>query len=315
MKILFLGSGAFGLPTLVDLAARHTIAGVVTQPDRPAGRGRALAPTPIGEWAAKHLPGVPVFKPEDVNEPAARDAIRAIPAEAWVVIAFGQKLGRELLRDRFAINLHASLLPRWRGAAPIHHAILAGDAETGNSVITIAERMDAGLVLGQSRRAITPDLTAGDLHDLLAADGPALVERVLAEHAAGTLRGEAQDESRVTRATKLSKRDGWADFTKPAGECLRRIHGLNPWPGVAARLGEVELKLCRAKVLAGEGGANDAAPGALVDAARGVVACGGGTALQLAEVQPAGKGPMTWEAFARGRAVAPGCRIESGDAR
>src|SRR5690349_7743224 len=119
MRIVFFGSGAFGLPTLEHLAARRTITGVVTQPDKPAGRGGKLSPTPVGAWAAQHLPGIPLLKPPKVNEPDVVNEIRALPADAWVVIAFGQKLSQALLRDHFAINLHASLLPRWRGASPI----------------------------------------------------------------------------------------------------------------------------------------------------------------------------------------------------
>jgi methionyl-tRNA formyltransferase len=193
MRIVFLGSGAFGLPTLQHLAARHTVVGVVTQPDKPAGRGSKLTPTPIGAWAAEHLPGTPLIKPEKINTPEVRDLVRSWECDAWVVIAFGQKLGPTLLADRFAINLHASLLPRWRGAAPINHAILAGDTVTGNSVITLADRMDAGLVLGQSRRPIEPAQTTGELHDLLATDGPALVEQVLAEHAASRSEVDGRD--------------------------------------------------------------------------------------------------------------------------
>ncbi|XOV74482.1 MAG: methionyl-tRNA formyltransferase [Phycisphaerales bacterium] len=159
LRLVFFGSGAFGLPTLKHLASTHQIEAVVTQPDRPAGRKRALTPTPIGAWAEEHLPSVPLLKPENVNEADQLDLVRSFdvgsPDErrgGWVVIAFGQKLSKRLLADRFAINLHASLLPRWRGAAPINHAILAGDSVTGNSVITLADRMDAGLVLGQSER-------------------------------------------------------------------------------------------------------------------------------------------------------------------
>src|SRR5690606_37274615 len=177
----------------------------------------------------QHL-ACPVHKPERVKEMIAE--IRAIPADAWVVIAYGQYMPRALLEDRLAINLHASLLPRWRGAAPINAAILAGDTETGNSVITLADRMDAGLVLGQSRRAIGPHLTAGELHDLLAADGPALMLDVLRQHAEGRLAPVEQDEAQVTIAGKLSKADGWVDFRAPEEEVCRRIHGLTPWPGV-----------------------------------------------------------------------------------
>src|SRR5262245_32820260 len=138
-----------------------------------------MTPTPVGAWATSNLSGVPLLKPAKVNDPAIVAQVRAVPARAWVVIAFGQKLGRPLLEGAFAVNLHASLLPRWRGAAPINAAILAGDAQTGNSVITLADRMDAGLVLAQSRRDIEPEQTAGELHDLLAADGPALISSVL----------------------------------------------------------------------------------------------------------------------------------------
>jgi len=159
MRIVFLGSGAFGLPSLQHLAQHHTLLTVVSQPDKPAGRGSQLTPTPIAAWAAQSLAHVPLIQPATVNEPAVRDSLRALDADAWVVIAFGQKLGRALLEGKFAVNLHASLLPRWRGAAPIHAAILAGDAITGNSVITLADKMDAGLVLGQSQRNIAPDAT------------------------------------------------------------------------------------------------------------------------------------------------------------
>jgi methionyl-tRNA formyltransferase len=183
MDVVFLGSGAFGIPTLEQLAREHTITGIVTQPDRPAGRKKVLTPTPIGAWAAEHLPDIPVLKPENINTDGPREEIRAWASGAWVVIAYGQYLGSKLIENRFAINLHASLLPRWRGAAPINAAMVAGDTITGNSVITIAKAMDAGFVLGQSERAIAPDITMGTLHDLLADDGPNLVKEILDDHA------------------------------------------------------------------------------------------------------------------------------------
>ena len=145
MDLVFFGSGAFGLPTLQRLAHAHRVTAIITQPDRKAGRGARLTPTPIGAWAAEHLPHVPLLKPGRVSDPESLEQVRAFPADAWVVIAYGQKLSPALLADRFAINLHASLLPRWRGAAPINWAILQGDSQTGNSVITLADRMDAGV--------------------------------------------------------------------------------------------------------------------------------------------------------------------------
>ncbi|NUQ53795.1 MAG: methionyl-tRNA formyltransferase [Phycisphaerales bacterium] len=298
MKILFLGSGEFGLPTLQSLAPEHTIVGVVTQPDRPAGRGGQLKPTPIGEFAATL--NVPLWKPEKINAPEIASAIRALNADAWVVIAFGQKLGRALLDGVFAINLHASRLPRWRGAAPINAAILAGDPITGNSIITLADRMDAGLVLAQDQRPIEPQQTAGELHDLLAQDGVALVRRVLEQHSRGEIHGVAQDESLATIAPKLSKADGWVDFAAPAEACRRRVHGLTPWPGVTVTREtkpDQPIKLSRVEVLDTHHQQQDT--GTLVDAERGIIACGGG-ALRIIELQPAGKRVMAWDEFARG---------------
>lgn len=304
MRVVFLGSGAFGLPTLQHLARSHEVVGVVTQPDKPAGRGSKLTPTPVGAWAGEHLPAVPLVKPERVNAPEVRDLVRSWACDAWVVIAFGQKLGQALLADRFAVNLHASRLPRWRGAAPINHAVLAGDAETGNSVITLAERMDAGLVLGQSLRAIEPAQTAGELHDLLAEDGPALVERVLSAHASGTLDPLEQDESLVTLAGKLSKADGWVDFREPASVVRCRVNGLSPWPGVVVRCGDEEIRVFRAEP--GPDVPESFVAGAVVDPAAGVIACGGRTSVVFASVQPPGKKAMPFGAFANGRQIKRG---------
>jgi len=307
MKVVFLGSGAFGLPTLQTLARAHQVLAIVSQPDRPAGRGGALTPTPISAWAATSLPTTPLLKPLKVNDAAIVAALRALNADAWVVIAFGQKLGRTLLGDTFAINLHASLLPRWRGAAPINAAILAGDPVSGNSVITLADKMDAGLILDQSRRAVDPAMTAGELHDLLAADGPALVQSVLAHRLAGTLAGVDQDDAAVTVAPKLSKADGWLDFSETAEDCRRRIHGLTPWPGVTVRFRDEPLKLLRAKVAphpAQQGvveSGKRASIGTVIEPAGGLIACGGQTQLQLLQVHPAGSKAMSWEDFTRGR--------------
>ncbi len=311
MRIAFLGSGAFGLPTLQSLATNHTLVGVVSQPDKPAGRGMALAPTPIAAWTAEHLPGVPLLKPADINEPSVLAQVRSWPVDAWVIIAFGQKLSESLIADRFAINLHASLLPRWRGAAPINAAILAGDTITGNSVITIAQRMDAGLVLGQSRRTIESSVTAGELHDLLSADGPALVEQVLANHAAGRTQATTQVEAEVTKARKLSRADAWIDFTKPADQARCRVHGLTPWPGITARIGDRDVKLLRVASLQASG---TPSPGTLVDPAQGLIACGSSTALKLLEVQPAGGRPMLWADFMRGggRTLSIGTCVQAG---
>lgn len=305
MNLVYFGSGAFGLPTLGALHASHRLLAIVTQPDKPSGRKLQLTPTPVGEWAAEHAPGVPLHKPASVNEPATRDALRALGADAWIVIAFGQKLGRSLLDGVFAANLHASLLPRWRGAAPINHAVVAGDAETGNSVITLADRMDAGLVLAQSRRPIGPAQTAGELHDLLASDGPSLVLNVLDRRAAGTLDPREQDERLVTLAPKLSREDAWVDFADSAFGCARRINGLSPWPGVSVSLRGEDLKLLRAEPAADQG-QQSSMPGTILDPDAGLVSCAERTALRLLEVQPPGKRAMAWADFARGKRPAAG---------
>lgn len=307
MRIVFLGSGAFGLPTLQRLASRHDLVAVVSQPDRKAGRGGRLTPTPVSQWVRDHRPDTALLTPARINEPEMVRRIRAFDADAWVVIAFGQKLGQALLDGVFAMNLHASLLPRWRGAAPINAAILAGDQTTGNSVITLADTMDAGFVLGQSSCPIDPAMTAGDLHDLLAGDGPDLVESVLANHAAGTLEPVEQDESRVTLAPKLAKADGWVVFSRSADECRRRVHGLTPWPGVTVRLNDTPLKLLRVDVEHATSHQQDM--GTIIDAGEGLVGCGDGSVLRLVEVQPAGKKPMPWQAFARGRNIEAGAHL------
>jgi len=316
MKIMYFGSGEFGLPTLERLAREHEVVAVVTQPDRPAGRGGELTPTPIAQWTAKRLSGVALIKPERVGDAGVTAELRAIAAghqAVYVVIAFGQKMPHGLLDGVFAINLHASLLPRWRGAAPINAAILAGDRVTGNSVITLADRMDAGLVLGQTTQAIDPEMTAGELHDVLSAAGPELVMDVLRRHEEGSVEGRKQDETLVTKAGKLSKKDGVVDFSRSAEECRRRVHGLTPWPGVSVMLGGETVKVLRvraeeenAEACKGKGA------GALLSVEKGTVACGAGTVLRLLEVQPAGKRAMEWGAFSRGRALSEGMMVSSG---
>jgi methionyl-tRNA formyltransferase len=331
-SIIFLGAGAFGVPTLEALHRTFRLAAIVTQPDKPAGRGMHLTPTPVAQWAAMRAPDVPIFKPVDVNEASVRDEIRRRSIEAacfaWVIIAFGQKLSVPLLDGIFAVNLHASLLPRWRGAAPINAAILAGDTITGNTVITLADRMDAGLILGQSRRAIEPQQTIGELHDLLAADGPALMLDVLARQRAGTLKGHRQDESLVTKARKLSKADGILDFTRPASTLRCQVHGLTPWPGVTITLTlagkPLRLKLLRVADEPGDDGATESATATppiakhashLIDPQRGTIATASGV-LRLITVQPEGGKPMAWPDFARGRSatLASGAAVTSGDA-
>jgi methionyl-tRNA formyltransferase len=309
MRLILLGAGEFGLPTFRHLHQVHQVRAVVSQPDRPAGRKRQMTPTPIAAWAIET--GLPLHRWEDVNQPAIIETLRAYDAEVAVVIAFGQKLSRPLL-DALApltVNVHSSLLPRWRGASPINSAILAGDTVTGVSVISLADRMDAGLVYAQRPTAIFPEETAGELHDRLSLLGIDAIDEVLAHQAAGTLHGHEQDESKVTLARKLSKARAGVDFTQSASQVKATINGLTPWPGAQVTLrtadgDESQLFLRRAGLAAGS---VPAGPAGSLDG-HGVVACGEG-GVQLLEVQKPGGKVISFEAFARGCALSHGDRL------
>jgi len=304
VRIVFLGSGAFGVPTLEALVARHEVVLVVSQPDRPAGRGKVMTPTPIATCAAEL--GLRVIKPEDVNEAAMRDEIRALGAAAWVVIAFGQKLSRELLDGVFAINLHGSLLPAYRGAAPIQRAVMDGCTESGVSVISLAERMDAGLVYATASRPIEPRSTSDEVHDQLSLLGPAVIEDVLARHAAGTLVGATQDESKATRAHKLSKSEATIDLAAVDASTARaRINGLNLWPGCTVLIGDLAVKLIRVDVGAPT---MDPGRGVGVFGPTGLITTRSGV-IQVLEIQPMGKRTMPIAEFLSGRAKLVGSLV------
>lgn len=303
MRLIYFGSGAFGLPTLEALTLNHEVALVVTQPDRPAGRQRQLTRTPIAAMASRA--NLPLIKPDDVNQPTTIERIRSLEADAFVVVAFGQKLGRALLDGVFAINLHGSLLPKYRGAAPINWAIINGERQTGLSVIALADRMDAGEIYAMDSTAIDPAETAGELHDRLAEGGPAIIQHVLQLHAASGAVGQPQDERLATHAPKLSKHDGTASFDQPASGVRNRIHGLTPWPGCAVRLDGKELRLLRAEVV--DETSNAGRPGEVLGSS--MIACRPGV-LRLLQVQPPGRDAMTWEAYRNGHPVRVGARME-----
>jgi methionyl-tRNA formyltransferase len=304
MRIVFLGSGAFGLPTLKQLSAEHDVLLVVTQPDRPAGRGRQETATPVGAWAIEM--GLPVLKTPDVNDAESMKAVRAIDADAWVIIAFGQKLSPDLLHGRFSMNLHASLLPAYRGAAPIHRAILAGESNTGLSVITIADRIDAGDVLGQRSTPIEPTETTGELHDRLAALGPELIQDVLQSHRNGTLESIPQDESFVSMAAKLTRAEATVSFDQPAEAVRNGIHGLAPWPGCDVHVDGHRLRLLRADVL--DTCPCEASAGHIDE--DGVIACNPGR-IRLHLVQSPGRKPMAFTEWLRGHPLQPGSAFTS----
>ncbi len=293
MDLLFLGSGEFGLPTLRRLAAEHRVLAAVTRPERPAGRRRVPSPTPVARTAGDL--GIPVIADEDVNRPDTVRRLRDLGAGALVVIAFGQKLGEELLAASLAINLHASLLPRYRGAAPVNWAIIRGETETGLSVIRMSGRIDAGDVLAQKATPIDPRETAGELEERLAAMAPPIVTGVLDAWRRGTLRPIAQDERLASRAPKLRKADGTVSFDQPAACVRNRVHGLSPWPGCRVQSGGTILRLARVEVASALG--LEAAPGTVLP--DGVVACRPG-AVRLLEVQPPGGRIMPFGDYIRG---------------
>lgn len=303
-SIALLGSGAFALPTFEALLVAQEqlgvrIACVVTQPDRPAGRGRGSQPTPVGQWAAQR--SLTLHKLEDVNAPEARTQVGVGALDLFVVIAFGQKLSEEFLGSTTAINLHGSLLPAWRGAAPIQRALMAGDVEVGVSVIGVASRMDAGRIFAQARARVGEAESAGELHDRLAVLGaPVMLDVIgrLGTGAIGAADGSSQDEAQVTRARKLSRQDAWVDFRQSAHLVRARINGLCPWPGVDALIEGRAVKLLRAcKVEVGSPGGEIGVIGP-----DGIVRCGEGC-VAILQVQEAGGRVVTWEEFARGRRI------------
>lgn len=311
MKLAFLGTGEFGVPAIrALLAAGHEVVAVVSQPDRPAGRGRQTQPTPV--HAACDQLGVPHAQADDINQPQFSDLLRC--AELGVVAAFGQKIGPALLAapPHGMLNIHASLLPRYRGAAPYQWAILNGDATTGVTIFRLNDRWDAGAIYGQIETPIGDAETADELHDRLAVLGADLIVRVVAEIAAGRATPREQDPRLATRAPKLRKADGYVDWDQPAAACVRRIHGLWSWPAASmsfiSRGGRSErIQLARARVADTTAAPSDAHPPGTFLADRTVQA--GRGRVELLEVKPAGGTLMPFEAFANGRRVGGGDRL------
>lgn len=306
LRIIFAGAGAFGLPTLrALLEAGHEIMQVITQPDRPAGRGRKLTPTPIGQFAIEN--NLPLVRTENIN------AMELPDADVMVVIAFGQKIAPHQVNHPHlgSLNLHASILPKYRGAAPINWAILNGETETGNSIIRLAEKMDAGAILGQSRLVIGELETAGELHDRLALDGGPLMLRVLDDLAAGLPKEEAQDELRATIAKKLTRHSALLNFNHSADQIARQIRGLYPWPGCQVNLdaGTSELpRLTLVRAAAVEGENSQFLPATILP--DGSVACGVGR-IKILELKPEGKGVMSLDAYRNGRPWPVGGKLQN----
>ncbi len=312
MRIVFCGSGDFGIPTVRALAGRggHEIVGVLTQPPRPAGRGGKLRPTPAA-GAAEEL-GLSVRAVEDINAAEVVAEVTGLGAEVMLVADFGQMIGRRARRAAAlgAYNLHGSLLPELRGAAPVNWAILRGQQTTGVTTFRLVAKMDAGPVFVRRSTPIRPEETAEELRRRLADLGAEAVAETLDLLAAGRTEGEPQDRSAATFAPLLSKSDGVIDWTAEAAAIRNRIHGTWPWPGGQGRYvgpdgRKVSVTIARAAALDRP---PDLAPGHID--ADGTVAAGTGR-VQIRELRPAGRRLMAWRDFANGYRAGPGARFET----
>jgi len=303
LRLVFMGTPDFAVPTLLELAARgHDIAAVYTRAPKPAGRGMEMQVTPV-EREARRLK-LPVFTPKTLRDGEAQVTFQSHQADAAVVVAYGLILPKPLL-DAPKIgcfNVHASLLPRWRGAAPINRAVMAGDAESGVTIMCMDEGLDTGAMAMIERLPITADMTAGDLHDALAPLGADLMARALAAAERASLTLTPQPADGVTYAEKISKSETRIDWSKPWKQVHDHIRGLSPFPGAW-----FELDGVRVKVLRSTRGEGSGAPGTALDDGL-TIACGEG-AVRLTQVQRAGKQPMSVTDFLRGTKVAAGSRV------
>ena len=309
MRIVFMGSPDFAVPTLRRLAGRHDIVAVYTQPPRPAGRGKKERPTPVA-LAAEAL-GLAVRWPKSLKSVEEQERLVALSPDAIVVVAYGLILPEAVLNvpKHGCYNLHASLLPRWRGAAPIQRAIMAGDETTGVCVMRMDTGLDTGDVCGCYEVTIEPDMTAGELHDVLAEKGASLMAAAMDElEREGSLECIPQPEVGVTYAPKIEKREARIDFSQPARLVLAQIHGLSPYPGawmLLPRSGESSSAV-RVRVLKAEPAEGSGKPGEVIDDDL-AIACGEG-AIRPLLLQREGKAPLEREAFLRGFPVPKGTR-------
>ena len=319
MRIVFAGSGTFGLPTLRALVeGGQEIVLVVTQPDRPSGRGRTVHAGEVKRFAAEQ--GIRLLQPEDINARGAVRSIRAVAPDLLLVIAFGQKIGPSLIGTPCygAVNLHASLLPKYRGAAPTNWAIINGEAETGLTVVEITDRMDAGDILGQRATPIGPDETAGELHERLALLGARLVTEIVRELALDEVGRRHQNEAQVKIAPRLKKTDGLVDWNQPAVDVHNLIRGTTPWPGAYTwwrrKAGREPLRLILAKTRLLEGAAGGGAePGTVLAAGReGVDVAAARGAVRILSLTPAGKRTMSAADFVNGYGIEAGAHFAMG---
>lgn len=315
IRIVFMGTGNLALPSFVALlGSPHQVVGLVTQPDR-FGRGHHQHVNPLKVAAVER--GLSVLQPDSIKTPEALADLRALNADLFVVAAYGQMLSPAVLAvpPLGTINIHASLLPKYRGATPIHAAILNGDAETGVTIIEIEPKMDAGPMLGRVVTLIDPHETTGQLERRLAELAVPLTLRVIDQIVAGTVSRELQDPAQVTRVRKLSKPDGRIDWSQPAEQIARHVRGMQPWPGPFTELHQPDKPPLRMQILSVEVVSNESrastGPGTItgVTDQQLLVGCGSGE-IAIIALQPDGKRPMSAADFLRGRRVVGGDRLE-----
>jgi len=313
LRIIFFGSPGFAVPTLRELHAHgHAVVAVVTQPDRPRGRGQKSSAGPVKAFAEGL--GLPVLQPERLKDDGFLAHVRSLAPDLGVVAAYGRILPASLLSiPRLGmINVHASLLPRWRGASPIHRAVMAGDAETGISIMRVVQALDAGGVFATARRPIAANETSEAVERDLAETGALLILPVIADLVSGTARETPQDESSVTYAPRLTREAGVVDWAAPAVVIHNQVRGLHPWPHAFTTLDDARVILLEsASVEAGERAPAEAAAGEVVRIDREgiVVAAGEGTVLTLRQLQAEGRRPVSAREFAAGARLRPGARF------
>lgn len=297
MKLIFMGTPDFAVPSLERLLADgHEVVLAVTQPDKPVGRKRVLTPPPVKVCAQSH--GIPVYQPASMKTEETRLYLSGFSADAIIVVAYGKILPPAILHmtPLGCINVHGSLLPRYRGAAPVQWAILNGDAETGVTTMRLDEGVDTGDILLMSRRPLSDTVTGGELFDLLAQDGAALLSRTLTGLAEGTVQPQKQPEEGACYASMLDKSMTPLDWSKPAKRLHDQVRGMNPWPVASTVFEGKTLKVYVSRVAENAAGQ----PGEILSLSPLVVACGEGTALELVEVQYEGARRMTAGEFLRG---------------